>query len=365
MTPYRLASGLALAALMLAGSTVGIMAQTAAIRYKLTDLGAMSGFPYSRAYGINNKGQVVGQVAKLEPNIEAHAVLWDGPKMRDIAVPEGLLYGAANSINDGGQVVGGSELENYGSHGFDFMGLADEAYLWHDGKTSALPRGAGPAFPFNDLNHAYQINNHGQIAGEEGSAAALWDQGKLTKLKTGPDYFRSSASAINDKGQVAGIVFTKEIKRQAAVWSAGQMQLVGTLPGDDQSVVGGINDNGQVVGSSGKNNSYWDMPFLWEKGKLIELTPLEGRTWNNEVLGINNHGQIVGCGMSNNVYMHAVLWENNLPNDLNDLIAPGSGLVLMKATAINDKGQIVGEARDANVNIHAFLLTPIHAAADK
>jgi probable HAF family extracellular repeat protein len=46
--------------------------------------------------------------------------------------------------------------------------------------------------------------------------------------------------------------------------------------------------------------------------------------------------------------------------DLNTLIAPGSGLVLLQASGINDSGQIVGFAVSTAEGVeHAFLLTPI------
>ncbi len=325
-------------------------AQNALPRYNLTDLGALSGYAYSRAYGINNKGQVVGQVAKLEPQLEAHAVLWDANKVEDIAVPEGLEYSTAHGINDAGQIVGGAEIQNYGSHGFNFMGLKDQAYFWQDGKMTALSP---------ETSHAYALNNRGQVAGELGSSAAVWEKNECTILAKSPDFLRTSARAINTGGQVAGEGLNKEGKRQALFWSNGKLQPLGTLPDDDQSIATALNDKGTVVGTSGKNNSYEDLPFIWKKGKMDMLTPLDGRTWHNEVLGINNRDQIVGCGMQDGAYMHAVLWEDQFPRDLNDLIRADSGLVLMKATAINDKGQIVGEARDATLQIHAFLLTPI------
>ncbi|BCM92845.1 hypothetical protein IAD21_04729 [Abditibacteriota bacterium] len=325
-------------------------AQNVVPRYSLTDLGALSGFSNSRAYGLNNKGQVVGQVAKLEPQLEAHAVLWDGNKVEGITVPEGLKYSASHGINDAGQIVGGAEIQNYGSHGFHFMGLTDKAYLWDAGKLTVLSA---------ETSHAYALNNHEQIVGESERRATLWEKGKPTLLATAADYLGSSARAINNKGQVAGIGSNKEGRRQAVLWSEGKMQALGTLPGDDQSIATAINDKGMVVGSSGKNNSYEELPFVWEKGKMEMLTPLDGRTWHNEVLGINNRDQIVGCGMQDGAYMHAVLWEKQFPKDLNDLIPAGSGLVLMKAMAINDQGQIIGEARDEKTQIHAFLLTPL------
>jgi len=43
--------------------------------------------------------------------------------------------------------------------------------------------------------------------------------------------------------------------------------------------------------------------------------------------------------------------------DLNDLIAPGSGWVLIQAQAINDNGWITGYGQ-IDGEAHAFLLTP-------
>jgi probable HAF family extracellular repeat protein len=44
--------------------------------------------------------------------------------------------------------------------------------------------------------------------------------------------------------------------------------------------------------------------------------------------------------------------------DLNNLIAPSSGLTLEYANAINDKGQIAGWGYNSSGQVEAFLLTP-------
>ena len=49
--------------------------------------------------------------------------------------------------------------------------------------------------------------------------------------------------------------------------------------------------------------------------------------------------------------------------DLNDLISPASGWVLVEATAINASGEIVGTGR-INNETHAFLLTPSSPPTD-
>lgn len=98
---------------------------------------------------------------------------------------------------------------------------------------------------------------------------------------------------------------------------------------------------------------------------MHELGALQPDTWC-QAYGINNQGQTVGTAdiAGDPGDMHAVLWENSIPKDLNRLIPPGSGWVLMSARAINDAGQIIGygrtgpAGRDGMVQERAFLLNP-------
>ena len=55
---------------------------------------------------------------------------------------------------------------------------------------------------------------------------------------------------------------------------------------------------------------------------------------------------------------HAFIYEDGTMLDLNNLIAPNSGLTLSLAYAINDEGQIVGMAYNSSGYEQAFLLTP-------
>jgi probable HAF family extracellular repeat protein len=73
---------------------------------------------------------------------------------------------------------------------------------------------------------------------------------------------------------------------------------------------------------------------------------------------INNAGQVVGNSYIGKSLKYPVLWDNNSIKDLNNLIPPKSGWVLMGVSDINDKGQIVGYGK-INGRFHAFLLTPV------
>ena len=61
----------------------------------------------------------------------------------------------------------------------------------------------------------------------------------------------SSANAINNAGQVAGIsAVTSSINPHATLWSNGSGADLGVLAGGSESYAYGINDNGQVAGFS-------------------------------------------------------------------------------------------------------------------
>ena len=69
---------------------------------------------------------------------------------------------------------------------------------------------------------------------------------------------------------------------------------------------------------------------------------------------INDSGVIVG-GCRNGLYEGpALMWQGGNVYDLNDLIDPGSGLVLTTALAVNSGGRIAGSAG----LFHGFILTP-------
>ena len=128
-----------------------------------------------------------------------------------------------------------------------------------------------------------------------------------------------------------------------------------------------INDSGQVVGSM-----YGIGSFLYNNGTaflyssttgMMSLGRLHPTDTYSTALGINNRGQVVGWSGTNPDFystsgngVRAFLYSDGVMQDLNSLIAPGSGFVLTQARAINDEGEIAG-AGSINGELHAVLLT--------
>lgn len=192
-------------------------------------------------------------------------------------------------------------------------------------------------------NDAYDINNSGQIVGtgrhhkfkpDTGGYAPtgvsygfLYGNGTLTNLGTlGGD--STTATGLNELGQVAGSSMTAAGQNHAFLYSNGVMTDLGA-PGGERGSAVDVNNRGDVLINSGLSGNV----FLYRDGTMIDLG-IQG-----EAHGINDHGQIVGA-FSVEARSHAFLYSDGVTTDLGDVM----GVVSSNANAINDHGQIVGYA---------------------
>ncbi len=160
---------------------------------KLTDVGATLKIGDSMALGTNGKGEAVGY---LMSGADDRPIFYSHRGGCDLIRPMGNDKGDAFSINDKSEIVGTSESTDFTSF----------PYLLHDGVTTRLetPRGMQAS--------ASAINNSSQIVGyglELNSSRALtWMSGKVADLNSlipkGSGWILSKATAINDRGQIAG-----------------------------------------------------------------------------------------------------------------------------------------------------------------
>jgi probable HAF family extracellular repeat protein len=269
---------------------------------------------FSTASGINDLGQVVGGYS---PNGAPVAFLLDRGVVTNLDTPAGSTYNVATAINNQGQILMNSNV-----------GPASLAFLLSHGDRRQIPS-IGGFIAGNALNQLGQVVGLSTPTGSVLSHAFLWSGGQSIDLGVlpgggGPDCGYcvgvnfSTATAINDSGEIVGQSSAADQTLHAFIWRGGAMQDLGTLPGDNRSSASSIDNRGQIVGWSGHST-----------GVIID-------------------------------YTRAVLWSQGAILDLNDLIPPDSGWTLNIAVAINSRGEIAGTGR-RNGLARPFLLTPIHA----
>ncbi|MHB8069256.1 MAG: BACON domain-containing protein [Desulfobaccales bacterium] len=299
----------------------------------MTDLGTLGGTG-SRAYAINDSGQIVG--GSTTASGQSHAFLYSGGVMTDLGTLGGT-DSTAYGINDSGQIVGGSSIASNNIH----------AFLYSGGVMTDLGTLGGTTIS------AYGINNSGQIVGESTTAsgqthAFIYSGGTMTDLGT-LGGTGSRAYAINDSGQIVGDSFTASGQTHAFLYSGGVMTDLGTL-GGTTSLAHGINNSGQIVGESATASGQIHV-FLFSGGVMLDLGTPGGIICS--AVGINDNGQIVGSYEEDVLEQHAFLYSGGQMTDLGTLGGTDSA-----AYGINDSGQIVGQASTDSGQYHAFLYNP-------
>lgn len=316
--------------------------------YVIEDLGTLGG-SYSRAWDINNRGEVVGHSQTAGGQV--HAFLYRNRTMIDI----GTLGGSnseANAINDAGQVVGYAHLPN---------NSAWRAYRYENGVMVNLGTlgGLGSlAYDINDAGHTVGWSNQIEAFNVH---AYVQDGVRMIDLGTLAGTM-CVAYGINNAGKVVGQSSaygeaangTPEMQYHAFLLDGASMVDLGTL-GGSASAANAINGAGHVVGWSRTTGDSQYRAFLWTGGTLRDLGTLGD---NSAAFGINTAGDIVGRVDLVDGTQHAMLYRGGTMIDINTLLPPVSGWELVEARAINDSGQMVGLGYHNGAQ-RAYLMRPV------
>jgi probable HAF family extracellular repeat protein len=305
-----------------------------AISYTITDIGSLEGA--TRAYAINDSGQVVGE-SRIHGN--NHAFIYSNGTMLDIGTFGGATS-IARDINNSGAVTGSAA---YASGDVN-------AFIYSDGSLQSLgTAGTSDGSVSYRSSAGFSINSTGQVVGSSSrdfqdgtsnSSGYLFENGNVT-------YRSSILRAINDSGAMVG----GNTLRQGDSFS--------TIPGFCTGLfcepyAEDINNKGTIVGTS--HTAFdGDHAFMYDGNTVTDLGALNGGA--SFANGINEWEQIVGRSSNS-----AFIYENGAMLDLNTLIDPAEGWNLQEANDINESGQIVGWGFNG-FQTRAFLLTPVPVPA--
>jgi probable HAF family extracellular repeat protein len=361
----------------------------------LTSLGALPGAQWSAVNWISSNGLVAGfsedaQTDPLNSFPEIHGTVWQNGHISDLGTLPGGYDSWAFGVNNRGQVVGASTNgtpDPYSYYYFQIFGSAAgtqmRPFLWdrQNGMQDLGALGGPDAW-------AGLVNERGQVAGVSyTSFNANATNGTCAPNAPGqnPFFWQKDTgivdigtlggtcgvpNAMNNRGQVVGQSYLAgNLVARAFLWDKNAnppLTDLGTLGGDNAAALW-INDAGDVVGLADTPNppgcsgvTCVHHAALWTGGKITDLGSVDGDPCSR-ALSINSKGQIVGftaatCGGN---ATHSFLWQDGGPAvDLGTLVQSGSGLSLTQAIYIDDEGEIVGNGVLANGNTHAFLLIP-------
>jgi probable HAF family extracellular repeat protein len=354
--------------------------------YRITDLGTnKSKDNFSMAMGLNNHGwteNMDGFVNPPENNLfttvaRGRAVInIDGVNidLGTLGKPDGNSWINWGGINESGEAVGMSETAVPDPDGEDVCGFGTQLtcvpFLWREGHMSALPTVGG------NNGQASAINDRGEVAGyaetavvDAGcppykiTAAVVWEKGKALALPTVGGDLDGVAFGINDHGQAVGYSGSCLAAKHAVMWRNNTALVLQDLGGTRSNIAYVINNRGQIAGKvRSADDTHYVVAFWQPDGTLTTHEPLPG-DFAAFATGINNRGQVVGNNFDSSFnWAHGFIWQNGVMTDINKLIPADSKLFVISASNINERGQISGMATVLTGphagEIHSYLATP-------
>jgi probable HAF family extracellular repeat protein len=300
-------------------------------RWSIETLGNLGGGG-TIAFGVNNKGDIVGYSHTASSDIRAF--LWQNGTMIDAGVGTNPHFGSALwAINERGVAVGTAN---------------GEQMTWKDGAWSpvGVEGGAADINKFGDVaGSRFNGNSTRGYAVINGVMHQIPSLGPASEISLG-----SSGNAINDKGVVVGGAQVTWGVTHAYSWQNGVMTDLGTL-GGNVGVAADINSRGVIVGQSSDATGL--RAFIYDG----VMRPLCNLPVGSDAQAINDRGAVVGNVGSFTAY----LCDDGVVTILNEIPeVQAAGWRQIFPFDINDRGWIVGWGFKAggSPNGEAFVLKP-------
>ena len=320
-------------------SLAACSAAVAAAPYAITDLGTLGG-TISRAYALNDGGQVVGESGTAGGH--DRAFLWEAGVMTHLGIMPGDSHSRGVDINDAGHAAVLSEYQDPYTGwemGHALLWADGEIWLYGSWESNLVIRG------LTDDDVAFGTGSEGYWGPMQGFRSAIYEF--LWFVPEGLQGDSSVITAMNGAGLSVGWACYGE-NEVAFTLIGSDYEYLASLGGDRARALD-VNDNDEIIGIA-QGSEGGDHAVLWTRSEPIDLGTFAPAA-------INNATQVVGALGSS-----AVLWEGGELIDLNESIPAECGWHLLHASDINDAGQIVGWGVNPDGETHGFLLTVLHAA---
>jgi probable HAF family extracellular repeat protein len=313
--------------------------------YDVIDLGTLGGAS-SRAYAMNDKGDVVGTSQTVSG--EWHAFVWKNGVMQDLGLP--YLSSKAQAITNSGVIsgIGTSQAEQE----------RPRVFRWSAGTLTDL----GPVYEFEGPDmRVVGMTGRDILATFETSMSRFYSTVWLDGVKRNLGGLESStstalATAMNSRGQIVGSsLMTGPAVRDiyhAFLWQDGSMHDLGVLqhfkcpetPGRDcgSAMATDLNTAGDVVGTS-VDSFFHQHAVLWpsDGGPIRDLGP----AWR--AVAVNEAGEVAGYDLSGGVF-----YRQGVTTRLESLNGQ------MTVADLNDLSMVIGTSQGDYLRAHVFVWQP-------
>ncbi|MEM7592096.1 MAG: hypothetical protein AAF383_11365 [Cyanobacteria bacterium P01_A01_bin.83] len=301
--------------------------------YNGLGVGYLPGYESSRAFGINDYNQMIGEGVSLTSDDPHIPFLVFGD-----ATVEEFTYGESSFGRPSPNSSGADVVYTYEplAHPRDINNFVEIASY----QLNTLPENAPPEFQPRSFEDAYFLAPNGNGSVNIGYSLLESDD--------------SRAFGINDPGNVVGI--NRETDR-AFVFNRANNSVtnLGTLPGGNYSAAYAINNVGQVVGVS--TSAAGSRAFIYENGTMQDMgISYMGDPEKREGIDINNLGQVVVTSAAG----EPLIYQDGVVTNVNDWLRPevlSLGYTVTEAKGINDRGQIIAQGTFEG-SPRGFLLNP-------
>lgn len=307
-------------------SVLAVVVALAAETHSQNGATTLDGSAPAAVFDLTAAGRLVGSIT---PADQAHAAFWRTADAAPLELPllPGTNWGRAFGANARGEIVGLIQDRSVSPP------VLYAAY-WESEVALPIALAGGTS--------AVAINSVGQIVGNMSvggsSHAALWNDAASPPIDLGTFGGTSSSAAdLNDAGQIVGAARYADGAQRAAFWpSPGEPPIdLGIVAGATRSAATAINERGEIAGGAFFADTGRRVALFWPSAGAdpIELPSLGGAS--SQAVGLDNRGRIVGQAQNAAGEMRACVWTS--PFDPPIDLGPGF------ARAINARGIIAGE----------------------
>lgn len=358
------------------------------------DLSTLPGYNRAGPQSLNNRGQAVGQARRTDRALPNLPVLWSKvgskhEKIEALPILDGMVDGDAAAIARSGIPVGSASIRVGNSTFF-------RAVVWKRVRGDWQAVELEPPPGYTDAIAA-EVNARGQavgwafnpgevVNGDVVRSAVVWqpshDKGHTVVVLETPEGFQSTATGINELGDIVGRAYRTEVGDNGATFSrsnivvwrrvprhhglhhrrhAGSTRMpvvLPSVPGLPTSTAAAINLFGHVVATGeGLTNGvrttralFWKRR-LWKKGgpayEEPSVLPVPEGFTDGVARDINIFGRVVGSAVVREGRLlrasSATIWRHRRKSGwTGDVLDSPEGATFVSATGLNDKGSVVG-----------------------